>query len=95
MRAGVSKYIQDYGTRLIQDSDGHKGYIIIEVGGTYIYDRNSGQISSAYNAKVVSIDYADLPWWTLTPSNITAYSSISSDRYTAYFTGSVRTKGVH
>lgn len=41
-----------------------------EVGGTSIFDRNSGEVMSAYNPRVISIDYADLAWWTLTPTNM-------------------------
>lgn len=95
MSASTTKYVQGSGTKLIQNSNGVMGYILMTVGGTIIYDRNSGEITSAYNPTVVNIDYADLAWWNMSPTNITASSRISSDKYVAYFTGSARSYGVH
>lgn len=91
----VSKYVQDYATKMITNGDNARGYIIITVGGNITYNRNTGQITNAYNPKVVNVEYADLAWWTMTPTNIQASARISSDKYTAYFTGSVRSYGVH
>lgn len=93
LRLGTSMYVSDYGTMLISDKYGHKGYLTMEVGGTIIYDRNTGEILRAYNAKLVSADYSDFYDWTFTNKNITTSSRISSDKFTAYFKASLRSIG--
>ena len=92
-RLGTSKYVKDYGTVLISDKYGHTGYLTMEVGGTIVYDRNTGEILSAYNAKLVRADYTDFYEWTFTNKNVTTKSRISSDKFTAYFTAGLQSIG--
>lgn len=78
---------------LISDKYGHKGYLTMEVGGTIIYNRNTGEITSAYNAKLVRAEYSDLYDWAFSNKNVKTSSRISSDKFTAYFTASLQSIG--
>lgn len=92
---GISKYVSQYESFLISDKYGHKGYLTMEVGGTLIYNPNSGEILRAYNAKLVRSEYSDLQDWTLTSRNVRTSSSISPDKFKAFFTASLRSIGTY
>lgn len=92
---GTSKYVSDYTSMLISDKYGHKGYLTMEVGGTIIYNPNTGEILRAYNAKLVRAEYSDLQDWTLTNRNVRTSSSISPDKFKAFFTASLRSIGTY
>lgn len=90
---GTSKYVSGYDTFLISDKYGHKGYLTMEVGGTIIYNPNTGEISRAYNTKLVRTEYSDLYDWTLTSKNIRTSSKISPDKFKAFFTVTLQSIG--
>jgi hypothetical protein len=92
---GTSKYVSDYTSMPISDKYGHKGYLIMEVGGTIIYNPNTGEILRAYNAKLVRAEYSDLQDWTLTNRNVRTSSTISTDKFKAFFTASLRSIGTY
>lgn len=67
----------------------------MEVGGTIIYNPNTGEILRAYNAKLVRAEYSDLQDWTLTSKNVKTSSRISYDKFKAYFIASLRSIGTY
>lgn len=90
---GTSKYVSFYDTMMISDKYDHRGYLTMEVGGIIIYNRNTGEITRAYDAKLVRTEYSDLPDWTFTNRNVRTSSRISSDKFTAFFTASLQSIG--
>jgi hypothetical protein len=92
---GISKYVSEHDSFLISDKYGHRGYLTMEVGGTLIYNPNSGEILRAYNAKLVRSEYSDLQDWTLTSRNVRTSSSISPDKFKAFFTASLHSIGTY
>lgn len=85
-KMGITKAVTGYESRELKNSDGHKCEVMIYVGGTIIYDPNTGYILSAYNPKLIRTDYtANGSEWTFQDKDITTSSSISTDKFTAYF----------
>lgn len=87
-RASSTKSISEVFTEYPSDDIlGHRITVNYTIAGTYIYDRNTGKILSAYNASLKNIIYADAGvGWKFSPTNISTNATKSSDGYTARFT---------
>lgn len=94
-RASSTKSISEVFTEYPEDDIlGHRILVNYTISGTYVYDRNTGKILSAYNASLKRIEYADAgAAWHFSPKNISTNASKSSDGYTAYFSASFHLYG--
>ncbi len=94
-RASSTKSISEVFTEYPEDDIlGHRITVNYTISGTYIYDRNTGKILSAYNASLKNIMYADAGvGWHFSPKNISTNANKSSDGYTARFSASFHLYG--
>lgn len=95
-RMDATKTVRDYEVIPIE-SQGHKGFLKMDVGGTFTYNRNTGEISSAYNPRLISVevDRDSFYDWTFKHVNVTTDSWVSGDKFTAYFKASLQTLGYY
>jgi len=91
-----TRYIESYEASYINYSNGSahaSGYVKTTIGGTYVYDPNSGMIASAYNPVVKRVEFEDFREWKMSYKNLTTRASISPDKFYAIFSATMTITG--